>query len=565
MRATKFTVNGKFTFYSLLVGVLPCSLVGSVCAQSVPDAGKIQRQVESEINGKKMAPLAPQKAPKPVDPIPEVQDTEVAVSAFSVLGNTLIDPQRIDAALAPYTNKLLSFDQLQAAALAIVAVYNEEGWVATAFFPEQEVIDGTVTIQVTEAIFGGVSVEGKASARIKSDRLVERINLRQTVGQPLSSEKIDRALLLINDLSGVVVTGNLQKGQNERETQLILAAEDGPFIAGSINNSNSGSKATGPEDWTTTIAINSPLGLGDSLTTTFMQSPGVRYNSLSYAIPVGHNGGRLTLSGSNTGYKLIGADYDSLASSGETDAASVAWTFPIVRTQDKNLYFNWAFSDKHLNNQAVGATTSQYEVYQSTIGFNGDFSDNFLLGGANSATLTATFGNINLGGYNSSEDSTVEGSFSKLYYLFSRQTPITANATANLEISGQVSKNILDSSEKTSMGGSSAIRAFPAGEGSGDKGTIIKFELKNRFSPASTLAVFREWGTAVTLVDGAHYNFQGIGAYWSGQPFPELPNFSLTATLSSRIGENQNATSAGKDQDGSLVLDRYWLSATLAF
>ena len=110
-----------------------------------------------------------------------------------------------------------------------------------------------------------------------------------------------------------------------------------------------------------------------------------------------------------------------------------------------------------------------------------------------------------------------------------------------------------------------AIRAFPAGEGSGDKGTVIKFELKNRFSAASTLAIFREWGTAVTLVDGAHYNFQGIGAYWSGQPFPELPNFSLTATLSSRIGENQNATSAGKDQDGSLVLDRYWLSATLAF
>jgi hemolysin activation/secretion protein len=558
-------VNKKFTFQSLLVAVLPCTLMGSVCAQSVPDAGKIQRQVESEINGKKMTPLAPQKATKPNDPIPEVQDTEMVVSAFRFLGNTLVDAKRIDAALAKYTNTPISFDKLQAAVLAVVAAYNEDGWVATAFLPEQEVTEGTVTIQIVEAVFGGVSVEGTLPTRIKSDRLVERIKLSQAVGQPLSSEKIDRALLLINDLSGVIVKGNLQKGKNERETELILAADDGPFIVGSINNSNSGSKATGPEDWTATIAINSPLGLGDSLTTTLMQSPGVRYNSLSYAIPVGHNGGRLTLSGSNTGYKLIGADYDSLASSGETNAASVAWTFPIVRTQERNLYFNWGFADKTLNNQALAATTSQYEIYESTIGFNGNFSDNFLLGGANSATLTATFGNINLGGYNSSEDATLEGSFSKLYYLFSRQTPITANATANLEISGQVSQNILDSSEKTSMGGSSAIRAFPAGEGSADKGTVIKFELKNRFSAASTLAVFREWGRATVLLSGAQYTFQSIGAYWSGQPFPELPNFSLIATLSSRMGENQNATSAGKDQDGSLVLDRYWLSGTLAF
>ena len=38
-------MNKKFTFQSLFVAVLPCTLMGSVCAQSVPDAGKIQREL----------------------------------------------------------------------------------------------------------------------------------------------------------------------------------------------------------------------------------------------------------------------------------------------------------------------------------------------------------------------------------------------------------------------------------------------------------------------------------------------------------------------------------------
>ncbi len=40
---------------------------------------------------------------------------------------------------------------------------------------------------------------------------------------------------------------------------------------------------------------------------------------------------------------------------------------------------------------------------------------------------------------------------------------------------------------------------------------------------------------------------------------------NVKATLVRRIGSNPNPTSTGKDQDGSLTLNRLWLIASLQF
>jgi hypothetical protein len=40
---------------------------------------------------------------------------------------------------------------------------------------------------------------------------------------------------------------------------------------------------------------------------------------------------------------------------------------------------------------------------------------------------------------------------------------------------------------------------------------------------------------------------------------------SLKATWARRIGENPNPTLTGKDQDGTLQRNRFWLTASAAF
>jgi hypothetical protein len=52
----------------------------------------------------------------------------------------------------------------------------------------------------------------------------------------------------------------------------------------------------------------------------------------------------------------------------------------------------------------------------------------------------------------------------------------------------------------------------------------------------------------------------GLALAWQGPR-----GTALKATWARRIGDNPNPTTAGNDQDGSLVRDRFWLEATLTF
>ena len=52
----------------------------------------------------------------------------------------------------------------------------------------------------------------------------------------------------------------------------------------------------------------------------------------------------------------------------------------------------------------------------------------------------------------------------------------------------------------------------------------------------------------------------GLALAWQGNS-----GLNLRATWARRIGDNPNPTATGNDQDGSLVSNRFWLTASLPF
>jgi hypothetical protein len=50
-----------------------------------------------------------------------------------------------------------------------------------------------------------------------------------------------------------------------------------------------------------------------------------------------------------------------------------------------------------------------------------------------------------------------------------------------------------------------------------------------------------------------------------GYGFVSAKGFNLKVMVARRLGSNPNPTSTGQDQDGSLVLNRFWLSASVPF
>ena len=147
-------------------------------------------------------------------------------------------------AVSDFSNRPLDFSGLQNAALAVAAAYRNEGWIVRVYLPEQDVSSGTVTIQVVEARLGSVQIDG-ASRRISSGKIRRVVEDAQTPGAAVNSDALDRALLLVSDLPGVIASGRLSAGLTPAETDLILSIADAQMVNGKAYADNSGSRFTG--------------------------------------------------------------------------------------------------------------------------------------------------------------------------------------------------------------------------------------------------------------------------------------------------------------------------------
>ena len=114
------------------------------------------------------------------------------------------------------------------------------------------------------------------------------------------------------------------------------------------------------------------------------------------------------------------------------------------------------------------------------------------------------------------------------------------------------------------------MRAYPADEGSGSEGQLVNLELRARLPQNIILTGFYDWGHVTVnrnndFVGAATLNNYSLKG--AGLSVGVLTGFGLNlkATWARRIGSNPNPTSTGNDQDGSLVKNRFWLTASLPF
>ncbi|MDO9291606.1 MAG: POTRA domain-containing protein, partial [Hydrogenophaga sp.] len=179
-------------------------------AQAVPDAGALQQQIDRE-RLPRLPAAAPERAAAP-EPMRSSGGAAVTVREFRFAGNTRLSAAELAPAVGPYLDRPVDFGQLQAAAAGVAQLYREAGWVVRTYLPAQDVKNGVITIQVVEAVFGRVVVEGPAPGRMAPAQVVAGFAALLRPGDPLNTQTLDRALLVADDLPGVVVAGSLQEG-----------------------------------------------------------------------------------------------------------------------------------------------------------------------------------------------------------------------------------------------------------------------------------------------------------------------------------------------------------------
>jgi hemolysin activation/secretion protein len=568
MRNHRLSRAHAIAFACSAIAVLNASLSR---AQNVPDAGSLLEQIEQH----RPLPLPPKAAPQflPPPPLKSLGGATVSVRTFKFAGNTLRTSAQLAPSVAHFVNRPLDFAELQNAAISVASAYRRAGWVVRVYLPEQDITSGTVTIQIIEAKFGAVRVEGR-SKRVYAGRMTSIVEAAQPHEMPVNADALDRALLLIGDLPGVSVTGRLAEGEVQAETDLILAETDGPLISGSAIADNDGARSTGAGRLLVNASLNSPLKVGDRVDVLLLGSQGSNYERAAYSVPAGSSGWRVGANGSHFDYKVVTRDFSALDAHGTSTTAGLEASYPLLRSRLKNLYLAFNLDDRRFDNISAGATTTRYTVQTGSAGLYGNLFDDFIGGGANNGSITLEQGNVDLArSPNEAADgltTRTAGSFQKLRISAARQQVLTGYLSLYASLAGQAASKNLDSSEKFYLGGADGVRAYPVNEGGGAEGLLLNVEARVRLPLNFNATGFYDWGSERVnknndIAGAAKPNTDRLKG--AGVSIGWMANFGLAvkATLAHRIGSNPAPTSTGSDQDGSHIENRLWLQASMPF
>jgi hemolysin activation/secretion protein len=529
------------------------------------DAGSLRQQIEQTREFNLPQAVRPQPALAP--PLQKSKEgATIKARAFVFQGNTLLSSEVLAAALSGFVNRELSFESLQSAADAVGAAYRQAGYVVRAYLPEQDITDQVVKIQVIEARFAGVRTEGEPSKLVAPAQIQAFINSAQTVGKILRADDMDRALLLLDDLPGVSVAGTLAPGQSDGETLLVLQTTDEPFVYGSVGIDNSGSLSTGTNRLTANLNVNSPGGRGELFNVSAMVTEGINFGRVSLTVPDRHDGLRLGASLSSMQFKVLQTSVASAQVKGTSATMGVDLSYPVLRSRMQNVYWTAGVDNKTFFTED-SVVRSDYASYAIRTGLSGNRFDDLGGGGANSASVQMLWGKL-ADMRQHSALSTINPNFNKLNVSLSRQQTLTPSHSLLVSMQTQHATKVLDSSERFFVGGSQSVRAYGPSEMGGDRGQMMSTEWRWRLDRMLVLTAFVDQSRVVQLpLTGSDQKTtmslygRGLSADWQA-PMGIATKF----TWSRRNGRNPQANiNTGNDSDGTLKINRYWVSATMSF
>ena len=537
-----------------------------VHAQTMPDAGSLRQQIEQPREFQLPQAVRPPK----VTPPPEIQARDgmsVKVKRFQFVGNTLLTEQDLAPAVVEFLNRELDLAGLQRAADAVAAAYREAGWMVRAYLPEQDISEGVVAVQVIEARFAGVKLEGEPPRLVNIAEIEAFFKASQFEGKPMRADALDRALLLVDDLPGVSVAGTLAPGEADGETALVLQTSDEPRVYGDVGLDNTGARSTGSNRLTVNMNVNSLGQRGELLSLTGLHTQGSDYGRVAFTVPDGYNGLRLGASLSSMIYKVIDGPGATAQVQGRSDSMGLDMNYPLQRTRMYNLYWSGGVENKTFFTQDSTGVRSDYESDSLRTGLSGNYFDDLFGGGANSGSLQMLWGHLDnmrqhplLGSINTS--------YRKINYSFSRQQTLEGSHSLLFSLQGQHATQVLDSSEKFYLGGAQSVRAYPVSELGGERGQLLSAEWRWRLDSAWLLTAFIDEGRVVTLPATTSdqkttliLRGYGLSASW------QAPMGLVTKlTWSHRDGSNPKANvNTGADSDGTLHLNRLWLTVNMPF
>lgn len=343
----------------------------------------------------------------------------------------------------------------------------------------------------------------------------------------LQTDRLERATQLLQDVPGVSMAAvpSLSPGAKTGTARLNFSVAEAsePLQAG-ITLDNQGVETTGLYRLGGSLSGNNPLGAGEAWSAAgSVTDEGMWVGALAGSAPVGERGFRVTGSATNQAYSVRAG---GVALDGQARTGEIGLDYPFVRGLDRNIrgqlsalhtYATSEYPDFDISNHSrLNALRVSVQVD------NGDRAQQQLL---NSWSLSAA---LTAGQQSNNSPQDVgpqrEGNYAK-FSLSGSGTwyPVQSRMWfLHGRFSGQLASRNLDYSEKLTMGGTGAVRAFSSDEVSVDEGIVLNLGMYRRIRMMTDHllqpGVFMDYGVG-------HIN-RHPWAYWEQGYFgiPEVNN-----------------------------------------
>ena len=466
------------------VGIALAMISHDAGAQTAPPGG-------GQLLQQLTLPPAPQPSDKPSlsieqpEPTRATSTTPIPVKHIRITGNTLIADAKLHELVAATEGKTVTLADLQGLTVRITDLYHAKGYpLARAYIPAQTVQDGEITLAVVEARYGKVSL--KNSTRT-SDRPLNSTLAPLASGTEVTDWTLNRSLLLLSDIPGVVVNSTLRPGSQPGTSDLEVDATPAPRYTGFAALDDFGNRYTGRARGTVTFDINSFLHQGDKLEVNALTSgPGMSYGQIGYTYLLNGQGTTLGAAASELHYHLSGSLAD-LEAHGTAQVDSIHLNHPFIRNTSGNLYGQLQLDHKQLHDDIdlVSIRTNRHTNDIVAV-LAGDRRDTY---GVSNFNFSATFGQVTfddaIARFTDLIGADTQGHEQHYNLTLSRLQQLDPRNGLYFAFTGQLASKNLDPADQFYLGGPSNARGYDVGALTGAQGELFTLEWR-RLLPIPT-------------------------------------------------------------------------------
>ncbi len=392
--------------------------------------------------------------------IPEVR---FYLDKLMVEGSTLLSSKDLEALMAPYEKREVTFDDLNQAAAKLRAYYHDKGYFTTyVFIPPQDVDDGILRIKVLEGRLGKLSVDKN---RYYRDFVVTR-QFRAKAGQLFNYKTFEEDINLANQLAPYQVKAVLNKGEHSGETDITLNVVDKQPWQISLTGDNQGRPFIGMYRGGVDVTNQSLLGLGDRLFTRYYGASGTQVVMGSYSVPVNRFGDEVSVNYSYSHVDVdLGLNVPQQPIVGTAKSYGIAYSHPL--NKKRSLVSDIGLNLRTIDSRVDSTRVSHDEIRTLQAGISFNESDRL---GRTSGRLQQTVGIGFLGG---------NRQFFKSEAMVTRLLRLSESNTLILKGYGQLTPDALPTAEAFQIGGAYSVRGYTEGLLIADRG--FSFSAEDRF------------------------------------------------------------------------------------